>query len=620
MIYGYEQPTDIPVMGLYDNQMMLAAVSAAKDMYDKSLAELKEFNKTYGDFYSPLSNDMDNYNRELAGVRNIVNQIYANGYDLRNPQARALVQKAIMSVNPTDYTRAKTSAAVYAEYMKNKGELEAKGLYNADREREAFIQQYGVAPEDWNTAVNGVWTRTSPVSTRSFSDITKDVIDNVTPTLIEEGQEGYDPRFYRYTKSKSKGLEAMRGLLSTAPENSEVAFYRDQFKKNILANYPDLSDTEATAIANEQFAQAGVNTWAKEFGKIIKQDENQYYLEKIRLNNEIAAARVKSEIEQQQHKNNRLFDITHPLPSQTSNKQYDSFYTSLLTSGLKNMGVNIETDSATKNSIKEKAKQNGNFIIYNGNRMRVVNGKMNDNRTLQANGASYRDLVRTIEKGKYVYWEKSKNDNKWRKVKITPNDYKKSSKTLLDSYDSIDAGSANFMAQKLTGKGLDSNGLISMSNLNGRDIYTADELAWNIYGNQDNRKHLAVDHNIKYESENGTATSSKKDIAHAVPTGKVKAVPMKDGTLAWFAELIPYVHKSSNGENVADKNYKQYKIGNNYNYYGAQPDQPIYVKLGGTQKSNLDRESYNLNLDNGTAMDWYINDVVKENKGGITPN
>jgi hypothetical protein len=42
--------------------MMRAAVSVAKDMYDKGEQRIKDFNTTYGDFITPIQADQDWYN------------------------------------------------------------------------------------------------------------------------------------------------------------------------------------------------------------------------------------------------------------------------------------------------------------------------------------------------------------------------------------------------------------------------------------------------------------------------------------------------------------------------------------------------------------------------------
>ena len=49
MVYAYDQWAQLPVKDLYDTQIMLAAVNAAKDMYEKGEQAIKDFRKDYGD-------------------------------------------------------------------------------------------------------------------------------------------------------------------------------------------------------------------------------------------------------------------------------------------------------------------------------------------------------------------------------------------------------------------------------------------------------------------------------------------------------------------------------------------------------------------------------------------
>nr|DAJ27570.1 MAG TPA: hypothetical protein [Crassvirales sp.] len=46
---------------------MLASINAAKDMYQQGVNEFKEYQKNYNDFYSPISRDMDWYNKNVIG-------------------------------------------------------------------------------------------------------------------------------------------------------------------------------------------------------------------------------------------------------------------------------------------------------------------------------------------------------------------------------------------------------------------------------------------------------------------------------------------------------------------------------------------------------------------------
>lgn len=62
MIGSQDSWVQMPVMDLYDTQMMLAAVNAARDMYNRSEERMKEFKKEYGDFITPIQADQDWYN------------------------------------------------------------------------------------------------------------------------------------------------------------------------------------------------------------------------------------------------------------------------------------------------------------------------------------------------------------------------------------------------------------------------------------------------------------------------------------------------------------------------------------------------------------------------------
>ena len=61
MVYAYDKWIELPTKDIYDTQMMLASINAAKDMYDKGQAAIKDFYKTYGDFTSPFRKDMEAY-------------------------------------------------------------------------------------------------------------------------------------------------------------------------------------------------------------------------------------------------------------------------------------------------------------------------------------------------------------------------------------------------------------------------------------------------------------------------------------------------------------------------------------------------------------------------------
>lgn len=97
MIYAYDKAAQIPLVDLYDTQMMLAEVAAAKDMYEKGLEQMKDFRKEYGDLMFSDPSAQEYYNREF-NVGDFVNNLYANGIDpTRSMEGRALLSRWVNS-------------------------------------------------------------------------------------------------------------------------------------------------------------------------------------------------------------------------------------------------------------------------------------------------------------------------------------------------------------------------------------------------------------------------------------------------------------------------------------------------------------------------------------------
>ena len=59
--------------------------------------EIKDFNKQYGDFFSPIQSDMDWYNKNVIGAaRDQLNDLYSSGIDpARSAEGRAIISRFI---------------------------------------------------------------------------------------------------------------------------------------------------------------------------------------------------------------------------------------------------------------------------------------------------------------------------------------------------------------------------------------------------------------------------------------------------------------------------------------------------------------------------------------------
>lgn len=194
MIYAEDQWAQLPVQDLYDSGLMQMSIAAAKDMYEKSEKRIDDFYKNYGDFKSPFAKDMVEYQNMISRPTAIINELYANGIDpLRSAEGRAAVQQAIRGFSIGLFNKMKANAAVGYEYMKNKADLQKKGLFNQDFEN-FLLNEQNLSPfSEFSTKDGGSWTAYSPTEFKSERDIALPLVENVKPHSItaQEYQEQF---------------------------------------------------------------------------------------------------------------------------------------------------------------------------------------------------------------------------------------------------------------------------------------------------------------------------------------------------------------------------------------------------------------------------------------------
>ena len=251
MIYAYDDWVQAPTQSLYDTQMMAMAVNAAKDMYEKGQEQIKDFYTKYGDFMSPFSKDMERYGQMVGGVRNAINQMYANGIDpLRSAEGRAIVARLTNSVNPAEFNRMRTNAKLGFEYLQQVEEAKAKGEFDQDYENWLLDKTNGGpgAFNDFSSAGGAMWNRPGPGRYQDQNTMVSPLFDHMQDEFIDsDGQYDYsgvsrDRRAlilqanlgallktpngrYHYELAKQ---EAARRLGRTPTESEALTFYQDQ--------------------------------------------------------------------------------------------------------------------------------------------------------------------------------------------------------------------------------------------------------------------------------------------------------------------------------------------------------------------------------------------------------
>ena len=295
MIYAYDQAMQMPVKDLYDTQIMAMAINAAKDMYEKGQKQLDDFHKLYGDFFSPIGKDMENYNNlVLNPVRDAVNEIYAIGGDpIRSPEGRAALARIIRNVPIGDVNELKQSAETAKIYQKALAEAIAKG-YDPDVDK--FFNPVGL--DEWDTLKMGTWNRPAPTTIKTIKEATNDWFDkrtahDLTPEQMRAEGYAFNP-IYDYTGFLYNDLLETAGKMTPGWQSSlEAKYYRAQAKKQLeAAGKKDITPEMIEAQLQRNVAEAN-----REY--IIKPNKkaNEFALDNHRTANDIKAAREKAAIE-----------------------------------------------------------------------------------------------------------------------------------------------------------------------------------------------------------------------------------------------------------------------------------------------------------------------------------
>lgn len=196
---GYERPVEYRRQQIFDPttaNMVLNAqqnyINEVKNEYLRGLADLKEFNREYGDFVTPIFADQDWYNKNFTGkIRDFINNAYDNGVDLlRSPEGRMAMTVMMNNLPYGEYAKKKTRAENAKEWYKNMGILRSKGKYDEDFSN--FLKEN---PNQWALDDPGT---TSPTEYQTLKEATNDWYNNRTPrtaTAEEMKRMGLDPRY-----------------------------------------------------------------------------------------------------------------------------------------------------------------------------------------------------------------------------------------------------------------------------------------------------------------------------------------------------------------------------------------------------------------------------------------
>lgn len=235
MTYGYEDPAIFPVVDLYDSNMINMYINAAREQYNQNRQEMKEFQKLYGDFYSPSTADMDYVDRQTRGrINDAMAYMQQNGIDpLRSAEGRAMIQRIINTTPTGEIAKRQQSAKVLEEYLKNKAALQRANKYNDDFEQGILGYREDGTPitvENWDTSRDGVWMRPSPNEYQDLNEYTGHIFDDLKDSFIET-KYGLD--WYGVTRDQM--AEALTPQLGGLLNNELGRFHYENARKDLQA-------------------------------------------------------------------------------------------------------------------------------------------------------------------------------------------------------------------------------------------------------------------------------------------------------------------------------------------------------------------------------------------------
>lgn len=230
MIYGYDEAVRYPVKDLYDTGMMSMYIQAAKDQYDQGIKEQEEFISKYGDFISPFQKDVENWDKlTMDPVLEAYDYLQSNGIDpLRSQEGRALINNIMRRVPREKLAMLRQSAAAGQEYLKNRGEMQAKGLYNPEFEQ-FLLGDRTFSGQD--TLSQGMWSRTAPTEFKGLRTLTDPWFKNRTPkfdaALTKQKNDGF--QYYTYTRDDMR--KAVDDQIQAFLGNDYGRYYYDRALK-----------------------------------------------------------------------------------------------------------------------------------------------------------------------------------------------------------------------------------------------------------------------------------------------------------------------------------------------------------------------------------------------------
>ena len=274
MIVGGDRAIEMPVKDLYNTQLMLASINAAKDIYDYGQKRMDDFQKTYGDFYSPIAKDVDYwYNNTIKKVGDVIDYLYRNGIDpTRSAEGRAIIQRTIRESPVGELAKIKQSSEAGKTYQKNAAILKAAGKFSQQFET---FRMNGKNLSNWDTAKDGVWTEVSPMEYQTLHDFALPSVQNTQERALADSEaqklfgSSYNPNHMYTGVMRDDVKTAFSNQIAGMAGNDLLEYYKYLTRQRLQQEpgFNALSPSEQENAINDRLADEAVDSTIKEWNK-----------------------------------------------------------------------------------------------------------------------------------------------------------------------------------------------------------------------------------------------------------------------------------------------------------------------------------------------------------------
>lgn len=256
MTYDYDEAVAIPMVQMYDTDMMRMYLSAAKEEYERALADQDKFAKEFGDLYSSNSDlNQAYYDATKGRVNKAMDYLYQNGIDpVRSAEGRAYIQKIIRETPYAKIANWKSDAENIKTYDKMKAQMIAEGKYDPGYEQFS-LQEAGLG--NWNPNGDRRWDRLSPVEYKDMASRVKPYSDSIEDGLLTEEDVKalgyiYNPD-YDYLGKSVASINEQSGLAAQAFAKTPQGRYELQrIKDQMIQNGTPITDAQAMQLYSDQ--------------------------------------------------------------------------------------------------------------------------------------------------------------------------------------------------------------------------------------------------------------------------------------------------------------------------------------------------------------------------------